>query len=54
MVAQIDEQEIAVVAFAVDPARQANLRAHVRGAQLTASMRTVGVHRVESPLKIGR
>ena len=44
MVAQIDEQHAAMVALAVDPARQADGRADIGGAQVGAVMGTVGVH----------
>ena len=44
MVAQVDEQHAAVVALAVDPARQADGLADVGGAQLGAIMGAIGVH----------
>ena len=46
MVAQVDEQHAAMVALAVNPARQADGRADVGGAKLGAVMGTVGVHDV--------
>ena len=49
MIAQIDEQQLAVVALAVDPARQADGFANIGGAQRGAIMGAVGVH-VESVL----
>jgi hypothetical protein len=44
MVAQIDEQEIAVVALAVDPAGKADGLADMVAAQLAARVGTIGVH----------
>ena len=44
MVAQIDEQHAAMIALAMHPAGQADLAAHVGGAQLGAGVRTIGVH----------
>jgi hypothetical protein len=44
MVAQVDEQQVAVVALAMDPAGKPHPRADVGGAQLAASMGPVGVH----------
>ena len=44
MVAQIDEQQPAMVALAVDPARQPHRVPDVGGAQLGAAMSAVGVH----------
>ena len=45
MVAQIDEQEIAVVALAVDPAGNADVRADILHPKLAAVMGPIGVHR---------
>ncbi len=44
MVAQVDEQDTAMVALAVDPAGQANGLADIAFAKLCASMGAVGVH----------
>jgi hypothetical protein len=44
MVAQVDEQDSAMVALAVDPAGQPDGRADVGGAKLGAAMSAVGVH----------
>jgi len=44
MVAQVDEEHPAMIALAVDPARQPHRLADVGGAQLCASMGAVGVH----------
>jgi hypothetical protein len=44
MVAQVDEQDSAMVALAVNPAGQADGRADIGGAQLGAMVRAVGVH----------
>src|SRR5205085_12006166 len=44
MIAQIDEQQMAVVALAMNPSRQADGLANVLGAQLGAGMGAVGVH----------
>ena len=43
MIAQIDEQEIAVVALAVNPARQAGSFADMGRAQFGAFMRTISM-----------
>src|SRR5690606_35762254 len=53
--AQIDEQQVAVVALLVDPTRQANLFADVFAGQLVTVMRTVTVqgHR-RGTLQLGR
>ena len=48
MVAQIDEQQVAMVALAVDPAGQTDLRADVIGAQRAAGVRAVGMHECRS------
>ncbi len=44
MVAQIDEQQIAMVALAMHPARQANLGPDVLGPELAAIVGAIGVH----------
>jgi hypothetical protein len=44
MVAQINEQQAAVVALAVNPAGQAGLRTGVGSAQGATGMRTINVH----------
>ena len=49
MVAQIDEQEIAVVALAVNPAGNADLGADILRPKLAAVVGSIGVHR--SPLR---
>jgi hypothetical protein len=45
MVAQVDEDELPVVALAVDPAGEAGFGADVFGAELAAGVRAIGVHR---------
>jgi hypothetical protein len=45
MIAKIDEQDSAMIALTVDPARKLNPLAHVGLAQLCASMSPVCVHR---------
>jgi hypothetical protein len=45
MVAQIDEQQLPVIALAVDPAREPDGRAGIVQPQLAAIMRSVSVHR---------
>ena len=44
MIAQIDEQHAAMVALAVNPARQADGRADIGGAELGAGVGAIGVH----------
>jgi hypothetical protein len=44
MVAKVDEQDSAMIALAVDPARQPNLLADIKGAKRTAMMSPVCVH----------
>ena len=44
MIAQIDEQHAAMIALAVDPARQARGRVDIGGAQVGASVGAIGVH----------
>jgi len=44
MIAQIDEQQIAVIALAVNPAGQANLAADMFGAQFGTIVGTVRMH----------
>jgi hypothetical protein len=44
MVTQIDEQQVAVVALAMDPSRQADRFADVAEAQLGAAVGAIGVH----------
>jgi hypothetical protein len=41
MIAQVDKQQVAVVALALDPARQAGLLADMLGPQLAARMGSV-------------
>jgi hypothetical protein len=45
MVAQVDEQQMPVVALAMDPTRKADRFAYVAEAQRRAIVGTVGVHR---------
>ena len=55
VVAQVDEQQVAVVALALDPARQAGLLADMLGPQLAARMGSVdGRHHGFSGLVTGR
>jgi hypothetical protein len=44
VVAKVDKQHPAMIALAVDPARQADFLADVGGAKLGAMVGTVGVH----------
>jgi hypothetical protein len=44
VVAQVDEQQLAVIALAMNPARQADRLADVACAQRGAGMGTIGVH----------
>jgi len=44
MVAQIDEQHAAMIALAMDPARQANRLADIGRRQTGAGVGTIGVH----------
>ena len=44
MVAQIDEEQMPVVALSVHPARKADRLTDVAGAQLGAIVGTIGVH----------
>jgi hypothetical protein len=44
MIAQVDEQQVAVVAPAVNPARKADGRADVGSAELAAMMGAIKVH----------
>jgi hypothetical protein len=44
MVAKVDKQQVAVVAPAMDPSRQADGFADVAEAQLGAGVGTIGVH----------
>jgi hypothetical protein len=46
MIAQIDEQQIAMVALAMDPTGKPRRRSGVLAAQLTAGMRSIGMHDV--------
>jgi hypothetical protein len=50
MIAQVNEQQMAMVALAMDPARQANGLANIAGAQSSAIMGTVGVHEDQGSL----
>ena len=50
MVPEVDEDQIAVVALAVDPAGDADGLAGAGGAELTAGVRAIGVHNGK-PLK---
>jgi hypothetical protein len=52
MVAQIEEHQPAVVALAVYPSRNLDGLAFVLGAELVASMGTVGVHGILCSLKM--
>jgi hypothetical protein len=45
MIAQIDEQHTAMIALAVNPARQADGLSNMAGAQGAAGVGTVKVHR---------
>ena len=49
MVAQVDEHQPAVVALAVDPARQAHIAARVRQPQGAAGVGAIGVQRTAPP-----
>tara|TARA_R100000501_G_scaffold17911_1_gene34735 strand:- start:186429 stop:186632 length:204 start_codon:yes stop_codon:yes gene_type:complete len=49
MVAQVDEQQAAMIALAVDPATQAHLCADIGLSKRGTVMRAIGVHRVETP-----
>jgi len=51
MVAQVDKQQIAVIALAMDPAGQANGFADIRGSERGTIMGAICVH--EEPLEIG-
>jgi hypothetical protein len=44
MVAKVDKQQVAVIALAMDPSRQANCLTNVRGAELATIMGAIGVH----------
>jgi hypothetical protein len=44
MITQIDEQQVPVVALAVDPSRNADSLADVRCAELPAIVGAIGVH----------
>src|SRR3546814_20355871 len=44
MIAQVHEQQVAMVALAVNPARQADLPPHVGGAQFGAMVRAIRMH----------
>src|SRR5690606_17031993 len=44
VIAQVDEQQVAVIPFAVDPARQSDLLVDVFGTQHLTGVRTVRVH----------
>ncbi len=46
MVTKVDKQKAAVIALAMDPARQADLGAGIRCAQGAAGVGTIDVHRV--------
>ena len=46
MVAQVDEQQLAMIALLVDPSGQTDFGAHVGFAQGAAVMGTIGVHKV--------
>ena len=48
MVAQIDEQQAAMVALAMQPPRQAHIRALVREPQGAAGVGAIGVHCLKS------
>ena len=54
MVAQIDEQQLAVVALAVHPARQPGRGAGIRQAERAAGMGAIGVHQTGSGAGLGR
>ena len=45
MVAEVDEEQPAVIAHAVHPARQADVGADIRGAERAAGMSAIGMHR---------
>jgi hypothetical protein len=44
MVAQVDEEKLAVVPLSVYPAAEPRLAANVGPAQIAAAVRTVGMH----------
>jgi hypothetical protein len=44
MIAKIDEDQLAMIALSVDPARQADRLAHIGLDKLAACMRAIGVH----------
>src|SRR3546814_17861441 len=44
MIAQVHEQQVAMAALAVNPARQADLPPHVGGAQFGAMVRAIRMH----------
>ncbi len=46
MVAQVDEEQAAVIAFAMDPAGQARWLARIGDAELAAGVGAIGVHGV--------
>jgi hypothetical protein len=48
MVAQIDEQQIAMVALAMDPTGQASGRASVSLTQLATRVRSIEMHRSQT------
>jgi hypothetical protein len=52
MVAQVDKQELAVVALAMHPARQPRALPGIAKAQRAASMGAIGVHRRQIPLAV--
>ena len=53
VVAEIDEEQMAVVALAVDPAREARRSADMLATQFTAGMGSVGMHARSSRLAVG-
>ena len=54
MVAQVDEQQVAVVALAVDPAREAGRLAGIVGAQRAAGMGAIGMHGITRSFRAGK
>jgi hypothetical protein len=44
VIAQVDEQQMAVVALSVDPSRQADRFADIAETQVSTAMGTIGVH----------
>ena len=54
MVAQIDEQQAAMVALAMNPAGQAHGLVFIRKAQFATGMGTIGMHEARQIRETGR